>query len=83
MLVHELMSRDVTTVRAETPIVEAARILLEADITAAPVVYEDGTLVAIVSRRDLILGREIDDPVRRACPCAGPGASHRTSSARS
>lgn len=68
MLVHELMTRDVTTFRAETPIAEAARVLLDRDITAAPVVYEDGTLVAIVSRRDLIRGREIDDPRARVDP---------------
>jgi CBS-domain-containing membrane protein len=68
MLVHELMTRDVTTFRAETPIVEAARILLDGDITAAPVVYEDGTLVAIVSRRDLIHGREIKDPRAHLAP---------------
>jgi CBS-domain-containing membrane protein len=62
MLVHELMTGDVTTLGMETPIVEAARILLDGDITAAPVVYEDGRLVGIVSRRDLIGGREIEDP---------------------
>jgi CBS-domain-containing membrane protein len=68
MLVHELMSRDVTTFRAETPIVEAARILLDGDITAAPVVYENGALVGIVSRRDLIRGREIEDPRAHLAP---------------
>jgi CBS domain-containing protein len=62
MLVHELMTPDVTTLQLETSIVEAARILLDGNITAAPVVYENGTLVAIVSRRDLIKGREPEDP---------------------
>lgn len=68
MLVHELMTHDVTTFRAETPIVEAARILLDGDITAAPVVYENGTLVGVVSRRDLIRGREIEDPRAHLAP---------------
>lgn len=68
MLVHELMTREVTTVQVETPIVEAARILLDRNITAAPVVYEDGRLVAIVSRRDLIKGREIEDPRAHLTP---------------
>jgi CBS domain-containing protein len=68
MLVHELMTTDVTTFRSETPIVEAARILLDGDITAAPVVYEDGTIVAIVSRRDLIAGRELADPRAHLTP---------------
>ena len=48
--------------------------MLEADITAAPVVYEDGTLVAIVSRRDLILGREIDDPRAPGVPVRRTGS---------
>jgi predicted transcriptional regulator len=68
MLVHELMTRDVTTVRPATPIVEAARRLLDGDITAAPVVYEDGRLVGIVSRRDLIGGRELPDPRAHLAP---------------
>lgn len=68
MLVHELMTRDITTVRLETSIVEAARTLLDGDITAAPVVYEDGRLVGIVSRRDLIGGREISDPRAHLTP---------------
>jgi CBS-domain-containing membrane protein len=68
MLVHELMTRDVTTVQLETPIVEAARMLLDGDITAAPVVYENGALVGIVSRRDLIKDREIEDPRAHLAP---------------
>lgn len=68
MLVHELMTPDVTTFREETPIVEAARILLDGDITAAPVVYENGRLVGIVSRRDLIERRELPDPRAHLAP---------------
>jgi CBS-domain-containing membrane protein len=68
MLVHELMTTDVTTFQSETPIVEAARILLDGDITAAPVVYENGTLVGIVSRRDLIRSRELEDPRAHLAP---------------
>ena len=73
MLVHELMTRDVTTVRQETPIVEAARLLLDGDITAAPVVYEDGRLVGVVSRRDLIGGRELPDPRAHLVPVHATG----------
>jgi CBS domain-containing protein len=62
MLVHELMTRDVVTVRSETPINEAAKLLLDNDITAAPVVYETGVVVGVVSRRDLIQRREVNDP---------------------
>jgi CBS-domain-containing membrane protein len=62
MLVHELMTRDVLTFRPETTITEAARRLLDRDVTAAPVVYENGTVVGIVSRRDLIGRRQPEDP---------------------
>jgi CBS-domain-containing membrane protein len=68
MLVHELMTRDVVTVRSDTPIAEAARTLLDRDVTAAPVVYEDGRLVAIVSRRDLIADRDVQDPRAHLSP---------------
>lgn len=68
MLVHELMTTEVTTFRSDTPIIEAARSLLDGDITAAPVVYEDGRVVGMVSRRDLIAGRELADPRAHLTP---------------
>jgi CBS domain-containing protein len=68
MLVHELMTRDVTTLRSDTPLLEAARTLLDRDVTAAPVVHENGQLVGVVSRRDLVVGREIPDPRAHLAP---------------
>ena len=62
MLVYELMSRDVLTVPPETPVTEAARRLLDRDVTAAPVTHENGTVVGIVSRRDLIARRQPEGP---------------------
>jgi CBS domain-containing protein len=62
VLVQELMSAEVVTVRPGTSIAEAAKVLLDADITAAPVVDAGGAVVAIVSRRDLLAHREVDDP---------------------
>jgi len=71
MLVQELMSSGVVTLRPETTITTAGRILLESDITAAPVVDDDGHLVGIVSRRDLLVGRELDDPRAHLIPPHG------------
>jgi CBS domain-containing protein len=68
MLVRELMTGDPVTVTPETSIVDAARVLLGRDVTAAPVVYETGHLVGIVSRRDLIAGRELEDPRAHLAP---------------
>ncbi len=62
MLVRELMTRDVTTLGPHTPLLDAGRTLLDRDVTAAPVVHENGDLVGIVSRRDLVAGREVPDP---------------------
>jgi CBS-domain-containing membrane protein len=71
MLVHELMSRGVVTVRPETTIMEAGRTLLETAVTAAPVLDDDGHVVGIVSRRDLVVGRELDDPRAHLIPVHG------------
>jgi CBS domain-containing protein len=62
MLVQELMTQELVTVHPGTSITEAARTLLDKGITAAPVVDDTGALVGIVSRRDLLVGREIEDP---------------------
>ncbi len=77
MLVRELMTRDVTTLRCQTSLLEAARTLLDRDITAAPVVHDNGQLVGIVSRRDLVAGRQIPDPRAHLSPVRGEGVPPR------
>jgi CBS domain-containing protein len=62
MLVNELMTRKVLALSPDTSIVEAGRQLLDAGVTAAPVLDESGAIVGIVSRRDLLVDREIQDP---------------------
>jgi CBS-domain-containing membrane protein len=52
----ELMSSPVVTVGADLTTKQAAKMLAENDITAAPVVDENGLLVGIVSEADLISG---------------------------
>jgi CBS domain-containing protein len=74
MLVQELMTQELVTVHPGTSITEAARTLLDKGITAAPVVDDTGALVGIVSRRDLLVGREIEDP-RAHLSAVQPGSA--------
>jgi len=52
--VQDIMTREVITVTPEMEIVAAARILMENHINGAPVVNEDGQVVGILCRDDLI-----------------------------
>lgn len=54
MRARDIMTRDVITVRRDTPVREIVRILLENRISGVPVV-EDGRVIGIVSEGDLIL----------------------------
>jgi CBS domain-containing membrane protein len=53
LLVKEVMSTDVLTTTPDTPLVEAARVLMERKIGCLPVV-EDGHLVGIVTEADFV-----------------------------
>ena len=53
MLVEDIMSRNVVTLDADTPVQEIARIFRENNISGAPVL-ENGKLVGIVTGIDLI-----------------------------
>lgn len=54
MLAKDVMTTAVLTATPETDVGEIARILLDAHISAIPVIAEDGSLVGIVSEGDLI-----------------------------
>lgn len=54
MLAKDVMTTAVLTVKPDTDVGEIARILLEAHISAVPVLTSDGRLVGIVSEGDLI-----------------------------
>lgn len=56
MLVREIMTTPVVTVPRTATIKQAVRLLYEKDITAAPVVDENGRMVGIVSEMDLLRG---------------------------
>jgi CBS domain-containing protein len=50
-----VMTTDVITVKRDTPIHAAARLMVEHGISGLPVVDDDGTLVGIISEGDLIV----------------------------
>lgn len=54
------MTREVVSVRPETPVREVAQTLLERRISSVPVVDAGGRVLGIVSEGDLIRRPEID-----------------------
>lgn len=50
---HQIMSRQPITIAPDRPLQEAARVMLERHVSCLPVL-EDGTLVGILSWRDLL-----------------------------
>lgn len=60
MLARDVMTTTVLTVTPDTDVGEIARILLDAHISAIPVLGENGSLVGIVSEGDLIHRAEAD-----------------------
>jgi len=55
MKVREVMTTDVVTLRPETPVSEVARLLVERDISGAPVVDEEGNVIGVVTELDLVV----------------------------
>ncbi|MEU7692586.1 CBS domain-containing protein [Microbispora hainanensis] len=72
MLVHEIMTTPVVTVPRTWTIKQAVRLLYEKDITAAPVVDENGRMVGIVSEMDLLRGEYGANPRAFLRPEAPP-----------
>nr|MBO2475871.1 CBS domain-containing protein [Actinomycetales bacterium] len=56
MLVREVMTSPVVTVPVSWSVRQAIRLLYDKDITAAPVVDEQGRMVGIISEMDLLRG---------------------------
>ena len=52
LTVKKLMTRDVVTIKKDTTVEEAARLMVDQDLSSLPVV-EDGKLIGIVSKSDL------------------------------
>ncbi|MEV4805329.1 CBS domain-containing protein [Nonomuraea sp. NPDC049421] len=70
MLVREVMSSPAVTVRHDDPVRRAVRVLHGHDITAAPVVDDEGRLVGVVSELDLLRGEFEPDPRATVRPVA-------------
>lgn len=66
MLARDVMTTDVATVSAYTPVEQVARFLLDRHISAAPVVDDDDHLVGIVSEGDLMHRAEIGTERQRS-----------------
>jgi len=65
MRAHQIMTRPVITVAPETPIIEAANIMLQRHISGLPVVDKAGQLVGIISEGDFIRRSEIGTQRKR------------------
>jgi CBS domain-containing protein len=78
MRAHQVMTRKVITVKADTPILEAANLMLHQHVSGLPVVDEAGKLIGIVSEGDFIRRSEIGTQRKRGRwlkILVGPGLS--------
>jgi acetoin utilization protein AcuB len=66
---HQIMERRVITARAETPVGDAALMMLNNHVSCLPVVDEAGAVVGIVTWRDL-LRWTLEHLTDNACPTA-------------
>jgi CBS domain-containing protein len=65
MRAHQIMTRQVITIVADAPVVDAANIMLDKHISGLPVVDQAGKLVGIVSQGDFIRRAEIGTQRKR------------------
>jgi len=52
--VKDVMTRDVISVKKNTPIYEAMEIMRKKDITGMPVIEDDMTLVGVITEKDVL-----------------------------
>ena len=55
MKVHELMTTQILTARPETPVYEVAAMMVDRAISGVPVLDEAGTVVGLITERELVL----------------------------
>ncbi|MBR1217786.1 CBS domain-containing protein [Bradyrhizobium sp. U87765 SZCCT0131] len=65
MRAHQIMTRGVVTIGPDTPIVEAAHLMLKHHISGLPVVSPEGQLVGIVSEGDFLRRAEVGTQRKR------------------
>ncbi len=52
--IEEVMKTELVTVRPDTPLRDAVRLLIEHHISGLPVTLDDGTLVGVLSEKDVL-----------------------------
>ncbi|HEY6609146.1 MAG TPA: CBS domain-containing protein [Candidatus Limnocylindria bacterium] len=67
MNVRDVMTREVTSVTADTPLRDLARLLTERQISGAPVVDVEGKCIGVISEADL-LAKQLGRPQSRRVP---------------
>lgn len=65
MKATDVMVRDVVTVKPETDVATAIKLLVENDISALPVVDQTGTVIGVISEADLVRRTEIGTEKQR------------------
>ena len=73
MQVRDVMTHEVVTVQSETPVKDAATLMVDGGFAALPVVDDRGRVVGIVAEADVLRDRLPEDPllhVRRADPAS-------------
>ncbi|MCP4613986.1 MAG: CBS domain-containing protein [Planctomycetes bacterium] len=78
--VEDVMTRDVITVKQETPIYEAMAIMRKNDITGMPVIDDDMNLVGVITEKDvlrLFCGAEDDNNATVDSFMTRPAVSYR------
>ena len=66
MKVKDFMTSQVVTVVPEASVLEAARLMLEHNISGLPVVTDGGRVVGIISEHDLLRGGNSDVQTERS-----------------
>src|SRR5215831_18709661 len=79
MNVAQVMTRNVITVVEDTPVTEAARLMVDYRISGLPVVSDIGRLVGIVTEGDLL--RRVETRTDEPCTWLGLFASGRAADA--
>lgn len=64
MIVRDVMTRPVVSVRGSTPLKDVARLLVEHEISGVPVVDVGGAVLGVVSEADLLVKEQGADGIR-------------------
>lgn len=70
--VADIMTRDATTVRPELAVEQLVELLLEQGLSRVPVVDEEGRLVGIVSKTDLVAEQQLRGDTHEEVPVRVP-----------